>query len=199
MSLASATARSIAPLWPDSTTWLGSLSLATVHTSPCGRGIGDLLRQRDVGAEQRGHRADADRDRRLHRLSAQLEQPRRVARSNAPAAHSALYSPRLCPATKSRRLRQRRRRPRASARRTPRSHCAMIAGCAFSVSVSSSSGPSRIRRNRFWPSASSTSSNTSRAHGLACGKRGAHADRLAALPRKKKCAHHTPLEVRRGG
>ena len=34
MSLASSTARSIAPLSPEITTWLGSLSLATVHTSP---------------------------------------------------------------------------------------------------------------------------------------------------------------------
>ena len=43
----------------------------------------------------------------------------------------------------------------------------MIAGCAFSVSLSSSSGPSRISRNRFWPSASSTSAKTSRAAALA--------------------------------
>ena len=43
----------------------------------------------------------------------------------------------------------------------------LIAGCAFSVSLSSSSGPSRISRNRLCPSASSTSSNTSRAERLA--------------------------------
>ena len=45
--------------------------------------------------------------------------------------------------------------------------CAMIAGCAFSVSLRSSSGPSRISRNRFCPSASSTSAKTSRAARLA--------------------------------
>ena len=44
---------------------------------------------------------------------------------------------------------------------------AMIAGWAFSVSVSASSGPSRITAESFCPSASSTSSNTSRAAALA--------------------------------
>ena len=53
------------------------MSLATVQTSPCGRGLGDLLREREVGAEQRGHRALADRHRLLHRLAAQLQQLRR--------------------------------------------------------------------------------------------------------------------------
>src|SRR6478735_7063329 len=44
---------------------------------------------------------------------------------------------------------------------------AMIAGWAFSVSMRVSSGPSRITPESFWPSASSTSWNTSRAAALA--------------------------------
>ena len=68
----------------------------------------------------------------------------------------------------------------------------MIAGCAFSVSLSSSSGPSRISRNRFWPSASIDLFEHIARGAARLGERGAHADRLAALPRKKECAHLCP-------
>ena len=44
---------------------------------------------------------------------------------------------------------------------------AISAGCVFSVSVRSSAGPSRTMRDRFMPSASSTSSSVSRAIGNA--------------------------------
>ena len=40
-------------------------------------GIGELLSGVDIGAEQRRHRADADGHRRLHRLPARLQKPRR--------------------------------------------------------------------------------------------------------------------------
>jgi hypothetical protein len=40
--------------------------------------IGQRLSLGDIGAEQRAHRAHAHRDRRLHRLPAQFQQPRRI-------------------------------------------------------------------------------------------------------------------------
>jgi hypothetical protein len=46
----------------------------------------------------------------------------------------------------------------------------MIAGCAFSVSVSASSGPSAMIADSFCPSASSASSNTARATLLAAAR-----------------------------
>ena len=52
-----------------------------------GRRLGQRLRLVDVGAEQRAHRAHAHRHRRLHRLAAQLEQPRGV--GQAERAHGA--------------------------------------------------------------------------------------------------------------
>ncbi len=41
------------------------------------RGVGDLLGEREVRAEQRGHRPNSHRHCRLHRLAAQLQQPGR--------------------------------------------------------------------------------------------------------------------------
>ena len=193
MSLAIAIARSIAALSPEITTCDGSLSLATVQTSPLRRRVGDLLRKREIGAEQRGHRALADRHRLLHRLAAQLQQLRGGREIERARGAQAPNIRRGCGRRRSSPLRPARR---PSVRNTA-IECAMIAGCAFSVSFSSSSGPSRISRNRFWPSASSTSSNTSRAARLASGQRRAHADRLAALPRKDECAHRVPSKLAR--
>ena len=85
---------------------------------------------------------------------------------NAPAAQSAVYSPKEWPATKSH-FSDKRTPPSVSSTRKVAMALAIIAGCAFSVRVSSLSGPSHIRRNRCWPSASSISSNTARAIGLA--------------------------------
>ena len=74
----------------------------------------------------------------------------------------------------------------------------MIAGCAFSVSFSSSSGPSHISRNRFWPSASSTSSNTSRAGRLAPASAAPMPTAWLPCPGKIKRASK-PLLVSLGG
>ena len=76
MSLAISIARSIAPLWPEMTTWDGIIVVGDGADFALRGGIGDLLRERQVGAEQRRHRALPDRNRLLHRLSAQLEQLR---------------------------------------------------------------------------------------------------------------------------
>ncbi len=61
------------------------------------------------------------------------------------------------------------------------SETAISAGCAFSVSVSVSAGPSHMIAVSFSPSAASTSSNTARAGAKRFRQRLAHADRLAAL------------------
>ena len=73
------------------------------------------------------------------------------------------------------------------------SDTAISAGCAFSVSVSVSAGPSHMIAESFSPSASSTSSNTARAGAKVVGQRLAHADRLAALARKYECDRHARL------
>ena len=127
--------------------------------------VGDLLRQREVGAEQRRHRA-------LRRPAPPAASPARAASAASRSSRGRTIRPRTAPNI--RRGCGRRRSSRhfghaaiASASANTAIECAMIAGCAFSVSLSSSSGPSRISRNRFWPSASSTSSKTSRAARLA--------------------------------
>ena len=79
-----------------------------------------------------------------------------------PAAASAEYSPSEWPATN---LASRARSIPASAcsTRIAATDTAISAGCAFSVSVSLSAGPSQIVAVSFSPSAASTSSNTARA------------------------------------
>ena len=84
------------------------------------------------------------------------------ASEKAPAAASAEYSPSEWPATK------RASRPRSSpasppAREPPAIETAISAGCAFSVRVSLSAGPSHMMALSLSPSASSTSSKTARA------------------------------------
>ena len=79
----------------------------------------------------------------------------------APAAASAEYSPSEWPATKPARVTS---TPNSAFRaRIAATDTAISAGWAFSVRVSWSSGPSRIRTDSFCPSASSTSAKTSRA------------------------------------
>ncbi len=82
----------------------------------------------------------------------------------APAATSAEYSPRLCPATQSGRA------PRATRGRRAATLDARMAGCVFAVSCSSASGPSKQSRERAAPRAASASSNTARLSGNASAR-----------------------------
>src|SRR5205085_10251039 len=77
-------------------------------------------------------------------------------KESAPAATSAEYSPRLCPATKSG-----RGKPSASAALSAATETVRIAGCVFSVNCNSSAGPSKQSLESAKPSASSASSKTS--------------------------------------
>src|SRR5579859_1485548 len=78
---------------------------------------------------------------------------------NPPAATSAEYSPRLCPATKS------GFKPFSSATRKIATEHVKIAGCVFAVSFKSSSVPSKHIFEMENPNALSASSNTARAAG----------------------------------
>jgi len=69
---------------------------------------------------------------------------------------------------------------------------------AFSVSVGSSSGPSRINRERFCPSASSTSSNTSFAARLAPASAAPMPTAWLPCPGKMNARISTPAMNRRG-
>ena len=80
----------------------------------------------------------------------------------AAAAASALYSPNEWPATR-RAVCATSTPPSRSMTRSTASDIAINAGCAFSVSVSCSGGPSNISFESFCFSVSSTSSKTSRA------------------------------------
>ncbi len=165
-SLTRSMARSIAALWPEMTTWPGSLSFATVQTSPCAAAAASASAF-SMSAPSRAAMAPMPTG-----TAACIERPRSlsslavVAMSKAPTALSAVYSPRLWPATASA-LSRIETLPSRSSTRSTASALAMIAGWAFSVSVSSASGPSLIMRNRFCPSASSTSPKISRATGEA--------------------------------
>ena len=75
-------------------------------------------------------------------------------------ATSALYSPSEWPATATGRTGDRASRARSAATLVAR-----IAGCAFAVSVSSASGPSKHSFDSEYPSASSASPKTARASG----------------------------------
>jgi hypothetical protein len=81
-----------------------------------------------------------------------------------PAATRAEYSPRLWPATKSGPT-PRARRGRSAARLVAR-----IAGWVLAVSFSSSSGPSKQRREIGKPRASSASANAARLSGKASAR-----------------------------
>ena len=72
-----ATARSTARASPDTTTCPGALSLAAWHLA-FRRLLGDRHRRLVIEAEQRRHRAGADRGCPLHGAAAGLQQPRRV-------------------------------------------------------------------------------------------------------------------------
>ena len=151
---------------PDRTTCPGSLSLATSHTSPSAAAAASAVAL-SISAPSSAHIAPTPTG-----TAACIACPRSLssravsASENAPAAASAVYSPRLCPATQSPLSTSETPNSFSSTRRVAMA-LAMIAGWAFSVSVSWSSGPSRMIAQSFCPSASSTSSNTSRAAALA--------------------------------
>jgi len=88
-----------------------------------------------------------------------IDEPRAL---YVPAAASALYSPSEWPATTTAFWR-RATPPSFSSTRSTARECAIRAGWVFSVRMSSSPGPSNIRRESFCFRVSSTSSNTSRA------------------------------------
>ena len=112
----------------------------------------------------RGHRALADRNRRLHRRAAEAQEARRIRDGErARGAERRIFPERMAGDEGGfARDRARLRFPERGGR--PR-NVAISAGCALAVSVSSASGPSKIVRLSFSPSAASTASKTSRATG----------------------------------
>ena len=158
------TARSIAVLAPEITTWPGALSLAASHTSPSAAALGQLLGLAEIGAEQRRHRPFAHRHRLLHGAAACLEQPRRIGEAErAGSGKRRIFAERM--AGDIGHACRRASSPLSPSTRIAANDTAISAGCAFSVSVSSASGPSHISRDRCCDSAASTSSNTARAEG----------------------------------
>ncbi len=100
--------------------------------------------------------------------------------SSAPAATSAEYSPRLCPATKSGVM------PCFSSARYAATETVRIAGCVFSVSLRSSSGPSKQSFEIGKPSAASASSKTACDSGKLRVEVAAHAGILRGLAGKEE-------------
>ena len=121
----------------------------------------------EVEAEQRRHGALADRHRRLHRLAAQLQQPRGVGEAErAGRGQRGIFAEGMA-GDEGGLVGRGRRRPRLRARAAPRgSPPSAPAGRSRSGSARPPA-PRASARDSFWPSASSTSSNTSRAAGKA--------------------------------
>jgi hypothetical protein len=174
-SRASATARSTAPRWPETTTWAGSLSLAASQTPPAPVSPDPVSPDPSPPAAASAAIAStAARSRpRIAAIApsptgtaACIASPRSRSRRAAsgtvrlPAAQRAEYSPSEWPATKSGAA-----SPSASSARKAASEVAIRAGWAFAVRVSASAGPSHMVAESFSPRAASTSSNTARAAG----------------------------------
>src|SRR6516164_2182105 len=123
----------------------------------------------DIEAEQRRHRPSP------RGTTLCIVRPRSFTRRTASAtvtpraAANAEYSPRECPATYAT-CRPNASPPSTSSTRITASLAANSAGWAFSVKVSSLSGPSNIKRERRCDKVSSTSSNRSRAAGKASAR-----------------------------
>ena len=146
----------------------------------------------EIKADQRRHGADADRHRLLHGEPARAQQPRGVGEGEGAAAASAEYSPSEWPATNCA-SRARSRPASVSSTRSAASETAISAGCAFSVSVSVSAGPFEDEAAQLLAE-SAVDLVEDRAGGREIvGQRLAHADRLAALPRKYESDRHAAL------
>ena len=163
-SRARATARSIAPLWPASTVCAGPFRLATAQTSSAvaaseatpAMASGSMPMIAAMAPTPTGTASCMSWPRRRTRRRAS-------ANPKAPAATSAEYSPRLCPAMAT---------GASSGARTLKDRWMAIevatsAGWVFSVSPSSSSGPSQQSRERGKPRAASASAKAARASGTA--------------------------------
>ena len=168
-ALAASTARSTAGLAPETTTWPPPLSLATSSTSPCAAWA-QMPAACSASAPSSAAMAPSPGG-----TAACMESPRSrnrraaVGRSKLPAAVSALYSPSEWPAT-SATWRDMSKPPSFASTRQMATETAISAGCALAVRVSSSAGPSNMRRESFWLSASSTSWKVSRAMGKASAR-----------------------------
>ena len=159
-SAAISTARSTASREPLITTCPGALSLAAVHTPPASSATARASATSNpssaaIAPSPTGTASCMARPRIFTSRAAS-------ARAKVPAAASAEYSPSECPATNRQALAMSTLPSSVRTRRAARL-TAMSAGWAFSVRVSSSSGPSNMRRARFCLSTSSTSSKTRRA------------------------------------
>ena len=78
LALAISTARSTAALSPETTTCPPPLSFAAWQTWPCAASAATAAACSKSSAEQRRHRAGADRHRLLHGAAADAQQPRGV-------------------------------------------------------------------------------------------------------------------------
>ena len=152
---------------PETTIWPPPLSLASSHRPPEAAAASqrDLLRLVGLGAEQGGHRALADRDRLLHRLSAQAQQPRGVGDGQgARRGQRRIFAERMAgdESGVARDIDALFRSPAPAG--PPGSPPSRPAGRWRSASTRRRR-PSNIRADSFSPSAASTSSKTARADG----------------------------------
>src|SRR6476646_6010474 len=160
--LAISTARSTAALSPDTTTCPPPLSLAASQTWPCAASLATAAaasKSRPSSAAM----APAPPGTAFGRAWPRRRSSRAAsAIEKVPAAASAEYSPSEWPATNCA-SRWRSSPASTASTRTTASDTAISAGCAFSVSISVSAGPSKITAESLAPSAASTSANTSQA------------------------------------
>ena len=196
-ALAISTARSTAALSPGHDHLAAAIVVRRLADLAL-RGLrGDRRGRVEVEPEQRRHGAGADRHRLLHGAAADAQKPRGVGNATAlPAAASAEYSPSEWPATKAA-SRARSRPASASSTRNAASDTAISAGCAFSVSVSVSAGPSHIDRRELLAERVVDLVEHLPRRRKSLGQALAHADRLAALAGKYESRRH-PLPLKEG-
>ena len=156
-ALASSMARSTAALCPEITTCPGALSLAAAQISPSTEAAFAILSTASRSSPNIAAIAPTPGATAFCIASPRSRSRRAVSgKLSDPAAASAEYSPRLCPATKAA-FSASRKPPSCSSTLSTARLKAMIAGWAFAVSVRVGSGPSNMMRDRDCPSASSTS------------------------------------------
>ena len=192
---ASATARSIAVLVPRDHHLARRIVVGGFAYFALGGGLGQLLRLAEIGAEQRRHGALADRHRLLHGPAAHLEQPRGIGEAERAGGRERRIFARANGRRRKRRL-PGSLSPLSPSTRMAASDTAISAGCAFSVSVSSASGPSHISRERFCDKRRIDLLEHRARRRISLGKLRPHADGLASLPGKDESDAHGPRIAR---
>ena len=171
------------------TVWLGRVEIGGLHDQAgFARGLcAGLGHLRGIEREHGGHGALRPPERPAAWRAPRAFTARTAsAKESVPATTCADHSPSEWPAASAGST------PCSASTRAAATLTVMMAGCVFSVSRRSSSGPSKQSCESGKPSAASASAKVCSGNGKSLGKLAAHANGLRTLPRKEKsnlCGH----------